>query len=88
MTTLCWNEGRMTMGYDVWDLSSGNLVRDFASEHEALVFVRHAMTTIGRRAVSRWALLVVEGDDDQEKDTRVLAQGAALVKLAAQSIPA
>lgn len=76
------------MSYDIWDLSSGNLIRTYDSEREALAFVRGAVERHGRRSISRWALLTVAGDGDDEADHQTIAQGAALAKLAGQSVPA
>lgn len=76
------------MSYDIWDLASGNLIRTYASEREALAFVRAAVAHHGRRYVSRWALLTVAGDGDDEADHQTIAQGAVLAKLAGQSVPA
>lgn len=72
------------MGYDIWDISTGNLVWYGSSEDEALAFVRDAVAASGRRSVSRWALQRVDDDGTIE----VIAQGATLAARAADVVSA
>jgi len=71
------------MGYDLWDISTGNLISYCSSESEALAFVRDAMAASGRRSVSRWALQRV----DDEGHIEVIAQGSTLAARAAKAVP-
>jgi len=72
------------MGYDVWDIGTGNLIFTCDVEDEALAFVREAVKEFGKRYVSQWALQCI---DDQGKISLV-AQGAALATRAAIAVPA
>jgi hypothetical protein len=63
--------------YEVWDLVSGNAIADFDTEDEALVFLRGAVTQLGRDLVADWGLA--------RPGASPLA-GAALVDLALQPI--
>ena len=76
------------ISFELWDVSSGNVVKWFGTKHEALTFVSEVIVAHGRRYVSRWALLALKGEGDEEDDLHTVAQGAALAKLAAQSVPA
>jgi hypothetical protein len=69
--------------YDIWDIGTGNLVATFDAEAAALALIRDAVASYGRRYVSRWALQV----SGERGTIEVTAQGAALAKLAMQSVP-
>lgn len=70
--------------YDLWDISTGNLVGTFDTEAAALSLVRDTVANYGRRYVSPWALQAT----GEHGIIGVMAQGAALAKLAMQSVPA
>ncbi|MHB8573883.1 MAG: hypothetical protein ACYDCQ_00985 [Dehalococcoidia bacterium] len=61
------------MGYEVWDLVSGNALTDFSTEAQALEFVRKAIDSFGREHVYAWGL---------SRPTGAAVSGAALIDLA------
>jgi hypothetical protein len=66
------------MIFELWDVSTANLVGSFATENEALVAVRVAITRHGRRVVRPWARTAK--DIDQGGATRTRVQGARLAE--------
>ena len=46
----------MTLGYELWDLSTGNLIGTFDTAHEALEIVRSAIQDWGRDEAASLAL--------------------------------
>jgi hypothetical protein len=72
------------MAFELWDTSSGNMIRSYATVDEALGLVRTTISARGRRAVSRWALVSI-GDDGT---LATVAQGAELAARATHPIPA
>jgi hypothetical protein len=45
------------MGYEIWDLDSGNLWCDFRTLDEALAEVRRAVEQTGADSVGEWSLV-------------------------------
>jgi diacylglycerol kinase family enzyme len=74
----------MTTSYEVWDTDTGNLIRSYTSEDDALALVRAAVERRGRRAVAKWALVEVGGDGSLS----TVAAGLALAGRAMQSLSA
>jgi hypothetical protein len=72
------------MGYDLWDISTGNLIYYSDAKDEALAFVREAIATYGRWYVTDWALQHVDADGT----IHVVARGTALAARAAKTVPA
>lgn len=68
----------MTLTYELWDMTSRNLVAEFGSREEALSSVREALRTHGHGAVEILALGTEDGDGGGE----VIARGAELAALA------
>jgi hypothetical protein len=66
--------------YELWEMSSGNLVGSWPAEAEALTVVRDALARHGAELVASLALL----SEDAQGDTTVVAEGAALVERARQ----
>ncbi len=64
-------------GFEVWDLVSGNAITDFATEAEALAFVRRAITQLGREQVCGWGM-------SRPDDVSESLSGEDLVDLALQ----
>jgi hypothetical protein len=75
---------RCPVGYDIWDVGTGNLISYCSSEAEALAFVRDAVAASGKRSVSRWALQRI----DAEGNVEVIARGSALATRAANTVSA
>jgi hypothetical protein len=71
-------EGAPIPGFDLVDLNSGDHVADYSSVHAALQDVWDVIVLGGERAVAATRL---EYDDGSGR-TKVLAEGAGLVKLA------
>jgi hypothetical protein len=68
--------------YELWDLETRNLVGNFDTQEEALLFVREVLDTYGLEAAKTFAL----GTEDENGETTAIAQGPALVDLA-RSLP-
>lgn len=64
--------------YEVWDVSTGNLVGAYGTEREALELVRHTVERHGRARASSLAL----AREDEDGRTVPLAEGRALAELA------
>ena len=69
------NLDEMEEGFEVWDLVSGNAITDFATEAEALAFVRDAIAQFGRGHVCGWGM-------SRPDDVGESLSGEALVDLA------
>jgi hypothetical protein len=74
----------MAETYELWSLTSHNLVGDFASEAEAFAAVRAAYAEHGPEYAAGLAL----GHEDRRGRTRPIAQGATLVERALAATPA
>lgn len=68
----------MTAVYEVWDVSTGNLVGAYGTEREALAIVRRTVERYGRSSADSLAL----ARDDEDGQTEALAQGGSLAALA------
>jgi hypothetical protein len=66
------------MGYELWDLDSGNLIGDFDDRAEALAHVREIVKADGPAAVDQLALQYVY---DEGRSTDTVAEGKALLDL-------
>ena len=64
--------------YQLWDTGTGNLMDEFASEGEALAFIREVVIAEGARVVDDWAL----GWGDEDGDGAAIAHGNQLADLA------
>ncbi len=64
--------------FSPWDIVAGNFVAEFASEHEALLFVREVVGDGQRDLVEGWAL----GWGDDAGNRAAIAQGGELAELA------
>ena len=71
------------MVYRVWDLESGNILADCATEAEALAAVRRAVEYYGPAGVKQWAL----EREDEDGAVTLLAQGDRLARLARGGVP-
>ncbi len=67
----------MTAGFELWSMSSGNLLDDFDTEEEALATIRELIVLNGPETTDELALTYV-GDDGQ---SRTVALGPALEQL-------
>lgn len=68
----------MSKHYEIMDLTSGNLVGDYATEAEALEIIRRGVADHGVEAVCDLGLAEVEGDE-----THLIATCGELITLAA-----
>lgn len=65
--------------FELWDVTSGNLIQVFPSEHDALMLVRQAVAEHGRDYIASWELVQVSDAEDDE----TIALGHALADRAA-----
>jgi hypothetical protein len=72
------------MMFELWEIESANLIRQFETEDEALAFVRVAMHDHGSGYVASWELAKAWRDRDSETP----AIGDALVRYTLSRIPA
>ena len=73
------------MTYELWNMRTGNAIGDFATEAEALAFVRAAIERHGRSYADKLFL----GREDSRGRSKPIAQGQALAGRAlAASSPA
>ncbi|HXM56101.1 MAG TPA: hypothetical protein VOB72_11980 [Candidatus Dormibacteraeota bacterium] len=73
----------MAAVYEVWDVSTGNLVGAFATEREALEVVRRTVERDGRPGAGSLAL----AREDDDGRTEAVAAGHALAELALREPP-
>ena len=74
----------MAATYELWSMTSRNLVGSFSSETEALTAVREALERNGPDYAAGLAL----GREDQRGRTRAIAHGTALVERALHNLSA
>lgn len=74
------------MTFELWDTESGNLLSVYATEAEALNFVRRVLAIHGPGAVAEWELFRMRDDGDptsiavgHELTTRASADRSAVV---------
>ena len=72
----------MTKTYELWDTRSRNLIDAYASEAEALAFVRAYVGQHGPEYPLSWVLL---WDDEEIDEAGQVAEGRALLDLAGAS---
>ncbi len=72
-----------TTTYQLWDNASGNLIEDYDTEREALLYVREEIETYGSDVARSWALLCDSGIGA----VIMVAQGMGLIHRARQSAP-
>ncbi len=71
------------MLYELWEISSSNLIGAYDTEEAALEVVREAAANHGRRYLATWALASVAPDGE----TTTLARGTALASRALRLMP-
>lgn len=76
----------MTLGYELWETQSGNLMASYESEAEALRAVADRARRHGSDSVESIALVQVD-DADEDGEMVTLASGADLLARAAESRP-
>lgn len=69
------------MWFELWSAASGNLLADFATESEALAFVREAAEAEGREYAAGFVL----AHENSRGQTRTVAEGEALLRRAQQA---
>src|SRR5438067_2135007 len=74
-------QGKMTVVYEIWEISSGNLIGTYTTEAEALTLVRDAVASHGMGYADTLAL----GREDAAGRSRVIASGRELAKRAQKS---
>jgi len=72
------------MAYELWNRESANLVGDFDSESDALIFVREMVRQHGPDVVLAWALAF----EDDSEETHSIAVGADLLHWSQKRVPA
>lgn len=71
------------MSYELWDVESGNIIKTYASEDEALVVVRNLVALNG----PKYARALVLTFEDDNEDTSLVAKGMALSEHAQAATP-
>ncbi len=71
------------MGFELWEMGSGNLAGICDSEAEALAAIRQAIEDYGRDYLDSFALLY----EDRRGRAQTLAQGASLAARALAAAP-
>jgi len=66
-----------TVAYELWDFETGSAIGEYAHKADALAVVRDNVRAYGPSAVDGVALLAV----DRKGESRLVAQGEALLKL-------
>lgn len=72
------------MLYELWEVSTANLIGAYPTEEDALRVVREAAANHGRRYLASWALAAVVPDGQ----TTTIARGVALISRALNVLPA
>jgi hypothetical protein len=77
------------LGYELWDLETGNAVEGFESEQEALLAVLDALVRHGRQRVEPWALAEVTDNatTDLGIGQKLVDRALAMVVQAAAAVP-
>ena len=75
---LTFTEGHGAMTFELWNTRTGNAIGDFATEAEALAYIREAIERHGRAYVDRLLL----GCEDVHGRSKPVARGQALADLA------
>jgi hypothetical protein len=70
------------MYYELWDLRTSNLVEEFDTEAEALMFVRDVLQSDGEVAASGYVLGV---QDPEAERGEAIAEGVELVQRAVRA---
>ncbi len=68
----------MTRHYQLWDTQTGNLMDTFATQAEALTFIREIVTAEDPSVINGWAL----GWGDEQGNGAAIADGWRLADLA------
>jgi hypothetical protein len=74
----------MSRTYELWDSASRNLVGAYASEDEALTFVRAYVGEHGTAYASSWVLL---WDDEDADEAGQIDEGTGLLVRASRDMP-
>jgi len=66
------------MTYTLWDIGTANMVQAYASDTDALAFVRRAIERNGQQYADTLALAF----EDEQGEVSLIAQGQALAEMA------
>jgi hypothetical protein len=66
------------MAFEVWNLATGNVIAEYATEAEALELIHRTAEAHGRQEVAMWGLTEV----NDRREERTVAEGEALVERA------
>ena len=66
------------MTYELWEMSTGNLIGAYATQQEALALIRRAIVAHGKTYVDT----ILLGVEDEKGRSKTIAKGQALAHLA------